>query len=526
MSLEGWQIGPYYLERLLKRGGMGEVYLALNVESGENVAFKVSNESASSQPDQERFEEEDFLFRREAMAISSLNHEHILRLLDFDERTVDGKTFTYIVMPYCQDGSFADWLRRHPAPLSLHAVAHVIGQAAEALQYAHDHQIIHRDVKPSNFLIVENPQRPNRPDLLLSDFGIAKMSSAVATTSTFPRGSTAYMAPEHWEGHPRPATDQYALAIMTYELLTGQLPFQGAPGQIMHQHFYSQAKPPGTLNPQVPAAVDIVVQRGMEKKPEDRYPSIIAFARAFRQALPRVPGKPGVYTGTGQRRPALGQRADITVQRKEQRRELLERKKPLARRTPLERRPARREASTDGFVDLPAEPAVLPEPRPLPLPAADRVPLEEDLFAGEEPFFPQRYRPDSSAFDEDIFDEPFPLQRRRSRPDLGMQAPNQGERPRYSRPERVFIDDPLDEPLPREFQAPQLRSSRPDWGTVDRTPPRLSQRLQPTSGRIKVPVPRQNKEQNNRRLERLLGLLLILVAIIVFFYLLSLIYAR
>nr|MBA2681228.1 serine/threonine protein kinase [Ktedonobacteraceae bacterium] len=366
MSLEGWQIGPYYLERLLKRGGMGEVYLALNIESGEQVAFKVSNESASTQPDQERFEEEDFLFRREAMAISSLNHEHVLRLLDFDERTVDGKTFTYIVMPYCQNGSFADWLRRHPAPLSLHAVAHIIGQAAEALQYAHDHQIIHRDVKPSNFLIVENPERPNRPDLLLSDFGIAKMSSSVATTSTFPRGSTAYMAPEHWEGHPSPATDQYALAMMAYELLVGLLPFQGPPGQIMHQHFFSQARPPSTLNPQVPAAIDAIIQRGMEKNPGDRYPSISAFARAFRQALPRVPGKPGA-TATGQRRPALGQRADITAQRKEQRRELLERKKTLARRTQLERHPTRREASTDSFVDLPEEPVAIPEPRPLAL---------------------------------------------------------------------------------------------------------------------------------------------------------------
>ncbi|MDQ2714417.1 MAG: protein kinase, partial [Chloroflexota bacterium] len=517
----------YYLERLLKRGGMGEVYLALNVESAEQVAFKVSNESASTQPDQERFEEEDFLFRREAMAISSLNHEHILRLLDFDERTVDGKTFTYIVMPYCQGGSFADWLRRHPARLSLHAVAHFIGQAADALQYAHDHQIIHRDVKPSNFLIVENAERPNRPDLLLSDFGIAKMSSSVATTSTFPRGSTAYMAPEHWEGHPRPATDQYALAIMAYELLMGQLPFQGAPGQIMHQHFYSQAKPLSTLNPQVPPTIDAVVLRAMAKKPEERYPSIAAFARAFRQALPRGPGKPGA---TGQRRPTPGPRADITMQRKEQRRELLEHKKTLARHTHLERHLVRREASTDGFVDLPQEPVALPEPLPLalqkPLPAADRVPLEEDLFTEEEPLFPQRYRPDSSVFDEEIFDEPFPLQRRRSRPGLGAQAPSYREPPRYSRPERAFIDDPLDEPLPREFQAPQRRSSRPDWGTIDRTPPRLSQRLRPTSGRIKVPVPPRNKEQDNRRLERLLGLLLILVTIIVFFYLLSLIYAR
>ena len=126
-------------------------------------------------------------------------------------------------MPYRAEGSLSDWLRQHGQAglLSPQDVAHFVGQAASALQHAHDRQIIHQDVKPSNFLLRQRQETPTRSDLLLADFGIACFSTATASASQSIRGTPTYMAPEQWEGHPVPATDQYALAVMVYELLTG-----------------------------------------------------------------------------------------------------------------------------------------------------------------------------------------------------------------------------------------------------------------------------------------------------------------
>src|SRR5205823_14093834 len=138
-------------------------------------------------------------------------------------------------------------------------VAHFVRQAANALQYAHNQQLIHQDVKPSNFLIRSNEEYPNRPDLLLADFGVAKFTSATSSMSHAIRGTPSYMAPEQWEGNPVMATDQYALAIMAYELLTGSPPFQGGVGQMMYQHFHVQPQPPSTRNPRIPKELDIVL---------------------------------------------------------------------------------------------------------------------------------------------------------------------------------------------------------------------------------------------------------------------------
>lgn len=159
----------------------------------------------------------------------------------------------------------------------------MVNQAADALQHAHDHGVIHQDVKPANFLIRE--RKGNRPDLLLADFGIAKFTTATATASQSVRGSPAYMAPEQWAGQPVAATDQYALAVMTYQLLTGSPPFQGRQEQVMYLHFNAQPAPPSMLNPQIPKEVDAVIMRALAKKPEERFPSISAFANAFQQAV-------------------------------------------------------------------------------------------------------------------------------------------------------------------------------------------------------------------------------------------------
>src|SRR5215472_11335264 len=280
MSLAGSHIGRFRLLRLLGRGGMGEVYLAEDEQLRRQVAIKVIQEDYPD-PDATR------LFQREARAIAMFNHPHILPLYDFGEATIHGTTLTYMVMPFCQEGTLATWMqqRRKTILLSPQEVGLIVQQAASALQYAHNHQMIHQDVKPSNFLLRGSEDARGHPDLLLADFGVAKSASATATMSQSVRGTPAYMAPEQWEGTPVAATDQYALAIMAYDLLTGHPPFQGGLGQVMYQQLHVTPQPPGTLNPRVPADLDTVLLHALAKQPEERFASIWAFARAFQQAF-------------------------------------------------------------------------------------------------------------------------------------------------------------------------------------------------------------------------------------------------
>jgi len=287
MPLEGLQLGHYRLVRLIGSGGMGEVYLAEDTRITRQVAIKVMRTEAAPYPDANATNEGARLFQREMQAITVLDHPHILPLIDFGEEHVNITTISYMVMPFRQEGSLTNWLqeRGNADTLSPQDVAYFISQAADALQHAHDHQLIHRDVKPSNFLIRSRAGDPDHPDLLLADFGIAKFAAATTTTSQSIRGTPAYMAPEQWDGQPVPATDQYALAMMAYQLLTGNLPFQGGPSQVMRQHFTALPPSPSTLNPRISPAVDAVILRALEKKAEDRFPSVADFAQAFQAAV-------------------------------------------------------------------------------------------------------------------------------------------------------------------------------------------------------------------------------------------------
>src|SRR5712691_9729662 len=291
MSLEGTQLGNYRLLRPIGSGGMGEVYLAEDTRIHQQVAIKVIRDEAAPYPDANATKEAARLFQREMKAISQLDHPHILPLFDFGEESANRTKLTYMVMPFRQEGSLADWLQERSSTgmLSLQDVAHFVYQAADALQHAHEHQLIHQDVKPSNFLIRSRSAHPNHPDLLLADFGIAKFMTATATASQSIRGTPAYMAPEQWDGQPVAATDQYALAVMAYQLLTGRPPFLGGPGQVMRQHFQAQPQPPSTLNPQIPSALDAVILRALEKQAEDRFASIAEFAHTFQQAVLDAP---------------------------------------------------------------------------------------------------------------------------------------------------------------------------------------------------------------------------------------------
>jgi eukaryotic-like serine/threonine-protein kinase len=286
MTLVEQQLGHYRLVRLIGQGGMGEVYLAEDTRIPRQVAIKVVRNEHQPYPNTEVLQQAERLFQREMKAISQLDHPHILGFHDFGKEPRPNGSIIYMVMPYRSEGSLADWLvQRGSALLATQDVEYLIAQAASALQHAHDHDIIHQDVKPSNFLLRANADYPTCPDLFLVDFGIAHVMSVASTTTNSMRGTPAYMPPEQWSSNPVPATDQYALAIMSYQLLTGQLPFKGMAEQIMFQHLMVAPKPPSELNSGLPPAIDAVILRALAKKSDERFPTIKAFAVALRQAL-------------------------------------------------------------------------------------------------------------------------------------------------------------------------------------------------------------------------------------------------
>ncbi|GHO42199.1 serine/threonine-protein kinase [Ktedonospora formicarum] len=295
MSLHGQQIGRYRIVSLIGSGGMSEVYLAEDARVEQQVALKVVRVEIGSSAEDWIAQDAARLFQREARTIARLDHPHILPLFDYGEHPWGNTTLLYLVMPYRPEGSLSEWLRRNEQANKLlpQQVVHWLLQVAEALQHAHDHQVVHQDVKLSNFLLRE--RKGMAPDLLLSDFGIARLSSATSSASQSIRGTPVSMAPEQWQGQAVPATDQYALAVMAYHLLVGRPPFVGAPGPLMYQHLTTPPPPISSLGSRFSAQVDAVLMRALAKHPEARFSRITAFAEALQQALMTpMPGFPHV----------------------------------------------------------------------------------------------------------------------------------------------------------------------------------------------------------------------------------------
>jgi eukaryotic-like serine/threonine-protein kinase len=265
-ALVGQQWGSYRLVRLLGRGGFAEVYLGEHVHLKTQAAVKILHTHL--------FDEGAEAFLREAQVIAQLTHPHIVRVLDFDLQ----EQCPFLVLEYAPNGSLR---QQHPLgePIPLEQVLSYVKQVAEVLQYAHEQHLIHRDVKPANMLL----GRQN--EVLLGDFGIVTMAHSTASQQTdVATGTIVYMAPEQIEGHPCPASDQYSLAIVAYQWLTGVPPFQGSNMEIVARHL---AVPPPPLRdkvPGLPEAVEEVILTALAKKPDERFVSVQAFASALEKS--------------------------------------------------------------------------------------------------------------------------------------------------------------------------------------------------------------------------------------------------
>jgi serine/threonine protein kinase len=285
----GQQLGNYRLTRLLGEGSFAQVYLGEHIYLSTPAAIKVLHTQLVDDPD---------MFRTEARTIARLVHPNIVRVLDFG---VEDKT-PFLVLDYAPGGTLR---QRHPEgsllPLSI-AISYV-KQIAEALQYAHDEKLVHRDVKPENMLL------GRRNEVLLSDFGVALMVQTLSFQSMQDvAGTLPYMAPEQIQGQPRPASDQYALGIIVYEWLTGQRPFSGSPAEIISKHLMAAPLPLRARMPALAPAVEQVVMTALQKDPDQRFDSIREFALALELA-----SQPGAPAAGRRDAPAEIEENDFTV---------------------------------------------------------------------------------------------------------------------------------------------------------------------------------------------------------------------
>jgi serine/threonine-protein kinase len=268
--------GKYRLDALLAEGGMGAVYRATHVMLGKTVAIKLIRSAIVASPEIVR------RFQREARAATALNHPNIVSVYDLGQ-TPDGTL--YIAMEYIDGPSLKTLIQSGRAIPVARTIA-ILRQVASALATAHRHNIVHRDLKPHNIMLAAGPDGSEVAKLV--DFGIAKTfdESTQLTSAGSALGTPYYMSPEQIEGRTVDARcDIYALGIILYEMLVGEVPFadQSTPAVLVKQ-LKERPIRPSLKNAAVPPALEAIALRCLEKDPEQRYQTADAFAAALNEA--------------------------------------------------------------------------------------------------------------------------------------------------------------------------------------------------------------------------------------------------
>ena len=267
------RIGKYPVLRKLGEGATSEVYLCNDPFNARDVAVKVALNRALQDPERGRLYKK--LFLTEASLAGRLQHPHICEIYD----AVAEEELHYIVMEYVPGGTL-EKLCRADALLEVDRIVEIAFKCTRALEYAHGCGITHRDIKPANIL------RAGDTDVKITDFGAALVASADATQITAV-GSPAYMSPEQIREQPLDhRTDIYSMGVVMYHLLTGRLPFQASSGfSLVYQITNVEAEPPSSYRPEIPIAVDAIVQRAMQKDRERRYGEWADFSRDLAEAF-------------------------------------------------------------------------------------------------------------------------------------------------------------------------------------------------------------------------------------------------
>lgn len=251
--------GRYEILTKIGGGGMALVYKAQDILLGRNVAIKILR--------QQFVHDEEFIrrFRREAQSAASLSHPNVVSIYDVGQED----DIHYIVMEYVEGYNLNEYIQEH-APLQVEEAVHIASQICDALDHAHQNEIIHRDIKPHNILIGKNGR------VKVTDFGIARaVTSSTITQTGSVVGSVHYFSPEHAKGIATGAkSDLYSLGIVLYQMLTARLPFLGeSPISVALKHLQEEFEEPRIVNPLIPQSVENVILKSMRKNPQERYQS-------------------------------------------------------------------------------------------------------------------------------------------------------------------------------------------------------------------------------------------------------------
>jgi len=269
-------LGRYKILRVIGRGAMGIVYEAVDPDIDRVVAIKTINLLLSP----EEMVQYEARFKQEIKAAGKLNHPNIVTIYDV------GKTdnLAYMAMEFINGCELKDLLKAGTA-LPVEVALDVVSQAAEGLAFAHSRDIIHRDVKPANIMLLENEDGLVAK---ITDFGIARMpASAVKTMTGMVMGSPRYMSPEQVVGRNLSArSDIFSLGVVLYEALTGIAPFESDTiSSIMYQTVHVAPQPPSSINPKLDPELDAIVAKALQKSPDDRFESMKAFSRRLREVI-------------------------------------------------------------------------------------------------------------------------------------------------------------------------------------------------------------------------------------------------
>ena len=291
--LTGQSLGRYHILEPLGEGGMAVVYKAFDTHLEHEVAVKVIRTEQISPAALSRALNR---FEREAKAVAKLDHPNIVKVMDYG----DHEGSPYLVMPYLPGGTLKQYLKEH-GRMAWKDAAHLLIPIAEALDYAHEQKLIHRDVKPSNILLTAK----GRP--MLTDFGVAKIiddemtQDLTGTSATV--GTPEYMAPEQVVSKTVDhRADIYALGVVYYEMVTGRRPYEAdTPMAVLFKHASAPLPRPKDLAPDLPDEVEQVLLKALAKRPEDRYQDMGTFAAALERETPGgVPFNANVETNTVQ----------------------------------------------------------------------------------------------------------------------------------------------------------------------------------------------------------------------------------
>ncbi len=282
ISLDGLSIGRYQLQSLIAGNPIGDVYITYDRLREQDIVLKTLQTNMIPFHLMEGLEEDYNLFQQEFDLLQHVEHPHISRVMNIGKSYISGFPFIYKTMPYYTEGSLSTWLSKFNGHLFTPSeVARVILQVADALQFLHERGMLYQNFKQTNILVVNETESMRDLHVVLADLPFVQDVINLPKTIE----SYRYFAPEQWEGASFTSSDQYGLAILAYELLTGRAPFQGNSDAIMRRmHLTMHPPAPSSANRQIYPFIDKVILRALAKRPEERFESIRAFATALERA--------------------------------------------------------------------------------------------------------------------------------------------------------------------------------------------------------------------------------------------------